>query len=362
MRLLFASHTPRFSPFRVGSHHLSKVMAADGHTVVHLSTPSHLLRYLLDRGVGGPAAFTEDGVTFLTPTAIVPLRLGSATTPNASVLTTIPPIHRLLRRFGMDRPDAIVMDQPTFVGLERLLPHAHLCYRPTDRYLDPLRARAQSRVLARAGSLVVTSPELLSDLDPAHRLHSLVLPNGVDVGRFSGAEERGNGAAAVYVGALDERFDWSWVTAVAARAPEVAIRLAGPIAVRPPPDLPANVELLGPVAYEDTPTLMRSAQFGLLPFTVTPLNRARSPMKMFEYLASGLTVLAPRGCVAGYDDVPGVRWCGNPDDAATALAAPPLDPDEAARVRSVVSQEDWSSKGARLAGFLEERLRGTEAP
>ena len=39
MNILFASHTHLQSPFVVGSHHLARQLARQGHNVLHMATP-----------------------------------------------------------------------------------------------------------------------------------------------------------------------------------------------------------------------------------------------------------------------------------------------------------------------------------
>jgi hypothetical protein len=97
----------------------------------------------------------------------------------------------------------------------------------------------------------------------------------------------------VYVGALDRRFDWPTVAGLARSAPTVRIDIFGPAASRPP-SLPANVFLPGPVDYTDLPRTLARYRVGLLPLSDEETNIGRSPMKLYEYLASGLNVLTRR--------------------------------------------------------------------
>ena len=53
-----------------------------------------------------------------------------------------------------------------------------------------------------------------------------------------------------------------------------------------------NVELIGPVAYGDLPRWLAHADLALLPLQVNGYTRHMFPMKFFEYLSSGLPVVA----------------------------------------------------------------------
>jgi teichuronic acid biosynthesis glycosyltransferase TuaH len=54
-----------------------------------------------------------------------------------------------------------------------------------------------------------------------------------------------------------------------------------------------NLRYRGSIPYDDLPSVLRSAKVGILPLSDYPSNKGRSPMKLFEYLSSGLTVVAP---------------------------------------------------------------------
>jgi len=56
----------------------------------------------------------------------------------------------------------------------------------------------------------------------------------------------------------------------------------------------ANVHLLGSRPYAELPGYLQHADLGLLPFNNHPGNAARSPMKLYEYAAAGLPVVARR--------------------------------------------------------------------
>lgn len=118
-----------------------------------------------------------------------------------------------------------------------------------------------------------------------------MIENGAETAHFAGgdspwADRRG----AVYVGALDRRFDWAAVIAFARSEPEQQVDLYGP-AGGDSPGLPANVRLRGAVDYSLLPGILRRYRVGLLPLNDDPTNSGRSPMKLYEYLAAGLNVL-----------------------------------------------------------------------
>jgi glycosyltransferase involved in cell wall biosynthesis len=255
---------------------------------------------------------------------------------------------------SMLAPDALIIDQPTFAGIWRLVKAELVIYRPTDIYRSSLHERAQARVLRRADAVVATSKAVLDDLDVSEDVPTIVIPNGVDFARFSNAARSAGGRhGAVYVGAIDGRFDWRWLIDVARLIPDVPFRIAGPVARRPGVDLPANIKLLGPISYDETPELMAAAEYGLLPFAPGITNAGRSPMKLYEYLAAGLSVVGPAGVVKADDATEGVYWTRSPEEAAARISTRGALTAES-RCADLAQEHDWSVKAALLERFVDQ--------
>lgn len=347
-RVLFLSHSHAFGAFRVGSHHYARTLAHRGAEVVHLSTPLSLAHRLTGRVSRAAAGATpkgpvrdDDGVTHLVPRSVLPHPYGRFR------------VTRELARRGIRSSfDAVLIDQPLLWddSVRSLSPR--LVYRPTDLYPSGVKQELQRAILAAADAVVATSSEVLGGLGGFDG-PSLVLGNGVDASRFatSAVDDGPRPAVCVYVGALDARFDWHRLAAWARSRPDVRFVVAGPPAA-PPAPLPANVELIGAVAYDELPALLRGARVGLLPLSDDPLNAGRSPMKLYEYLAAGLSVVARETPVIRSDAAAGVFTYSPAVDADDALrrALANTSPNAAGGVRATA--QDWNAKTDALLGFL----------
>ena len=346
-RVLLLAHSHTFGPFRVGSHHLAGALGRRGFDVVHLSTPvsaAHRLTGRVDRATvralpTGPVRV--DGVLHLVPRTVLPRPFGPFR------------VRDELRRAGIDTAfDAVLLDQPLLWddSVRSLAPR--LVYRPTDLYPDGRKAALQRDILAHADAVVATSAEVHRRLGGTRELPSLVLPNGVDTERFT-APPAGTPRpdVCVYVGALDARFDWARLGGWADAFPAVRFRIAGPDPV-PPALLPGNIDLLGPVPYDELPGLLQDARVGLLPLSDDPLNAGRSPMKRYEYLAAGLAVVSRETPELRPDARAGLfTYRGDADaDAALRSALAHTSPNAAGigRARS----ESWDAKVDELLAFL----------
>jgi len=362
--VLFASHTAETSVFRVGSHHLSRQFAMLGVAVGHLSTPLSPVKALGagDRTglaarwrscVSGPVP-DETGRWSVVPFTVVPVQ-ATASRSTMALRTAVPSLRRTVAKMQLGPIDHLLVDQPLFAGLPDLVRSRTVVYRPTDVYLSPRLVAAQARMLEQAHAVVATSEGVLAALPArARTLPLLVLSNGVDMAPFHVAGDRPRDASSVvYVGALDERLDWEWVTAFARACPSVGIDLYGPKPEPAPDDLPTNVRLLGTTPHDDLARTLSGYSVALMPFCHSQVNVGRSPMKLYEYLAAGLHVLATPGFDAAGDPPPGVTVVPSGADAAVH-ARRMLD----AGTRNIAGkqaagQHDWRLRAQRLLSFLD---------
>jgi glycosyltransferase involved in cell wall biosynthesis len=148
----------------------------------------------------------------------------------------------------------------------------------------------------------------------------LEVPNVADTPRFAVALEPGPldeamGAlprpTVVFTGAVvATKLDVPLLVELAALRPDWSFALVGPVGVGDPRtdvsalDAVANVHLLGPRAYEALPAVLRGAEAALIPYARNQLTASIFPMKVYEYLAAGLGVVAtPLPSLAGVEGI-----------------------------------------------------------
>jgi glycosyltransferase involved in cell wall biosynthesis len=157
----------------------------------------------------------------------------------------------------------------------------------------------------------------------------------------------------VYVGALDSWFDRGKVEALCRAFPQAQLLLAGPLRMETAwASNYANLRLMGPLAPEEVPALLSRCDVGIIPFVDSGLTRAIHPVKLYEYFAAGLPVVA--------SDLDEIRRIGSPailartdsdwvDGVQRAFAA-----GRRRDYREFAARNDWSIRFARLMEFLEE--------
>ncbi|CAH0256154.1 Putative teichuronic acid biosynthesis glycosyltransferase TuaH [Plantibacter cousiniae] len=348
LTIMFVSHTDAFGTFRVGSHHLARELSKLGHRVLHLSTPVSLAHRLLGRGEASrdhasrQGAITDaDGVTHLVPRTIFPA--GSSRLPYERIVSHV---------FGEPKVDVVLIDQPTLWSLQLRRVATTLVYRPTDLYETGTKARFQRSILSEADAAVATSSEVLARLPLSPGTPSMALPNGVELARFAEASSTdARPQRAIYVGALDDRFDWGAVRAMADSASDWTFDIYGP-GPAPTAPLPGNVTLRGVVSYDDLPAVLGRARIGLLPLSDAPVNQGRSPMKLYEYLASGLAVVTRATPVLQAAPASGVFTYTTTRDAARAFAAAQTVANPNVQGQAAASAQDWASKASALLSFV----------
>src|SRR5262249_14781483 len=103
---------------------------------------------------------------------------------------------------------------------------------------------------------------------------------------------------------------------------------------------------------EQVTELIRSADVGLIPHVESPLTRAMSPLKLYEYLAGGLPVAATdlepmRGVDARVTLVP-----AGGDYAPTVRPALQLSPAEESEREVCLAANSWSSRQEAMLGLV----------
>ncbi|TFV90355.1 hypothetical protein [Blastococcus sp. CT_GayMR16] len=361
MKVVFLSHSPDTGTVRVGSHHLAREFARRGHAVFHLSTPltaAHIGRVakgdavtlqrfsLLRRPRRGDAGDLHGVPWQFLPEAVI----GRAWITGAGRHRHA---RRLLAAHGFSAPDVVLVDQPTMAGLALSLPSRALVYRPTDSHFHGVSAQHEALLVAASDAVIATSDTVLNRLPGAGSKPSMTLENGVEYDRFAAPSRAGQGFR--YVGAIDDRFDWRTVYRLASALPAAEFRLAGPVTTAVG-DPPPNLYYEGPIPYEGVPEFLAGGSVGILPLTDMRINDGRSPMKFYEYLASGLFVLATSSPALTARQAPGVSLFATPEEAvamATALAAPGFNHEG----QRFAKQYDWAARAALLEDFLTSRLQ-----
>lgn len=310
MNILFLSHTYWDSVYRVGSHHLATSLSGAGHRVLYISTPVSLLHYLKYASVkdriesAGKLRRVNDNLFSYIPRTLIPCGLLLRGDFDCAFARGTP-MRQLCDAIDVDEFDLVLVDDPKLMGLLRYLRYRKLIYRPTDIYshmgLKNWRT-LEAYLLKRCDAVVATSGPVLKFINETFACSKpgLILVNGVDYELFMQTQlapieyRDSTRKRCVYVGALDFRFDFDVLQALAEARPHVDFFVIGPgeVAQLARFDAVPNVHILGPRQYSEIPAYLQHADVGILPLVPIKANMGRSPMKLYEYLAAGIPVMA----------------------------------------------------------------------
>jgi teichuronic acid biosynthesis glycosyltransferase TuaH len=170
---------------------------------------------------------------------------------------------------------------------------------PPHRRWWPAYRESFARITSSGRRVVAVSEAVLERIAPTGPCR--VIPNGIEPGEWTGSPTPPNWMhelsrpLLVYAGTLDSRLDVAALTAIARARPEATLLLVGPLLDSDhltPLRHQGNIEIRPSLGRRELAGLIRSADAGLITHVRSPLTEAMSPLKLYEYLAAGLPVLA----------------------------------------------------------------------
>jgi glycosyltransferase involved in cell wall biosynthesis len=366
MRIAYVSTDPgiAFGGAKGASVHLAEIvhaLAGEGADVL-----------LLVSGVAPDAPAPPAGVTV----EVLPGRRKGASADELIAMDAVLAawLEERLRRFGAEAlyerialfssagsAAARVLGIPHLVELNAPLPEEAARFRQLTRVEDA--ERVERETLAGADLVLAVSSPLVDYASARGTRRAELMPNAVDLDRFADLPRTPDGSAvvAVFSGALRP---WHGIETIAE-----AWRLLSDAAPRllvvgdgPGRQLMEEIgaEVTGAVPHDDVPALLATGHIGLAPYSADAPTYF-SPLKLFEYLAAGLAVVAA--------DIPGIRDVVGDDGAALippgdatllahAVAAIAESERERARLsrnaRSLAEEHTWDRRAQRILASVAE--------
>src|SRR5512140_3938517 len=221
--------------------------------------------------------------------------------------------------------------------------------------------REWERAIASADIVTVTSPTLYGLVSRHRSGRTELISNGVDIDRFEGplGERPGDlpeSPVIAYIGSVYPWLDFQLLQSVAETFPDSALVIIGHEhpEVRPQLDrLRAirNVRFLGFRPYDTIPNYLMHCRVGLIPFQNTMLTAAVNPVKLYEYCAAGIPVVAT-AFSADLDQfremITVAHSASSFLDGVRVALQRGADPEARARRHAFARDNDWNAKFATI--------------
>jgi glycosyltransferase involved in cell wall biosynthesis len=273
-------------------------------------------------------------------------------------------VKRAARKLGMSEP-ILWAYVPQAEDVVDVLDPSLVVYHCVDdvaaqKGVDAESFREAEARFARRADLVLASAPALAERMRTLSDHVLYAPNVADTATFATALEPGPVDAAldalprprlVFQGAIvATKLDVQLLAQVAELRPEWSIVLVGPRGAGDPTgdlsplDEAPNIHMIGARPADDLPQVLRGADIGLIPYAINDLTRSVFPMKVYEYLAAGLPVLATQ--LPALDGVEAIETVSSAEELVAAVERElAVDAPEVRRVRSdAAASHSWEAR------------------
>ena len=298
-------------------HHWARRFARQGNQVLYIEQQMHWLGWLVDlrrqlwravRWTAGPRQVEERLWVYTLPIVLPFFQMVGFINRFNNLL--LPLLRSVLRRLGFGRV-VLFAYTPHCGGLIGRLQERLSVYECVDEFAAvrglvyaPTLAALEREVLAAAGLTIVTHAHLLARRQ-ALTQRICVVPNGADLDHFAAAGAATTPVAAAvaalprpvigFHGWIQYWVDFDLIAHAARSHPDWSFALVGPVEPLARVDKVrglSNVHFLGRHSYQDMPNVVAGFDVCINPFVLNELADAVSPIKLYEYLASGKPVVS----------------------------------------------------------------------
>jgi len=266
--------------------------------------------------------------------------------------------------------------RPEFAAALDTLAFDLSCYHIDDEYsfseIEQPLSDVESGILRRANEVFVHSPALLEKkglINP----HTTFVPNGVDYAAHATKVDEPADLASIphprigYAGWLKSQLDWRLLLDLVGRHPKWSFVFVGAqhdthrdiiAPVRELANRP-NVYFLGAKSTKELAAYPQYFDVGIMPYRSTAYTKYIYPMKLHEYLASGIPTVGTRlRSLEAFEDVVALPTSRDQWSAALTDALDPAAGTTASRAarQNVARRHDWDVLVKRIAEIFAARL------
>ena len=375
------------SPVQVSKHHLARYWSQT-RPVLYVEYPPHPLSLftrpqesgrLMKRYLNGPDQINES-LWVQSYLSLLPYRgktfpFGARWVNVLNQRIILPQLHRRLAQLGFQHPLIVVGSAHALPLLDALSPclsvyHCSDDFTEIDNFPASF-ADLEQDLMRRCDLVIATAEELRRAKSHLHsNIHAVT--NGAEVEHFARTQDPATTVAKElqglprpiigYVGSIFEWIDQDMVVAAARNRPKWSFVFIGPVTtdISRLRALP-NILLLGPRPYQALPSYLKGFDVTTVPFSFHEVTLRASPIKFYEYLASGLPVVATR--LPDFEPLAHLTHLVDSAQAFVSAIERALK-EESPRAQAVRMQEaqkhSWTARFARIDALIEKTFAAKE--
>jgi glycosyltransferase involved in cell wall biosynthesis len=223
------------------------------------------------------------------------------------------------------------------------------------------RKETEQEIIDKADHLVATASFLAERLQNLSGRSVLLLPNAVNTRLFVPNRPykrppdfpRGKWSM-IYIGALwGNWFDWDLLIRLSDRYPEAKIVVIGDYRGQCP-EKRSNLHFLGLKPQRELPPYLAYSDVAIIPWKVNEVTLSTSPLKVYEYLAMKLPVVAPD--LPPLRGIPGVWLASNPNEFIELTSQVRWSSYPTLEVEKFVAENSWIERVKSLTKLLEGKI------
>jgi hypothetical protein len=172
----------------------------------------------------------------------------------------------------------------------RIFDHIDPCFSDDSDEIASFNRRVIS--MAKKADIVFATAQALLEECNQFNLRCYLVQNGTPQKNVVDSDLRD--VDLVWLGTLDSRIDYVFLTELASGQPDIRIILAGNVhpEYRRVVELIPNVEIVGPLSDEDGDALLARSKYGAIPYISGPISERINPCKIYGYVASGVVPIS----------------------------------------------------------------------
>ena len=321
MKIVMAEFWEWDSAIKVGSHHYARRFLAEGHEVFWMPSYWTIMTPLFNwdgfkkrfsiwgKTLVNGLRTVENGLYCYSPLSLLTYRnypiLNRIYIAERLADLTIPSLRGQFMKIGWDRVDIAWFSNLAFIGLRKHIEYKKFVYRMADHMVAfpdiPASYESLERSVIEKSDLVIATSRFLFEKAKKLNLNVLYLPNATNYTVIDEVEDEEPPdlqdipqPRVIYVGSTRSWFDYELLESLARRLDTYSFVIIGPLEDASLPRLNhyENIYVLGPRPHHEVKGYMKHCEVGIIPFKKNELTERVNPIKLYEYLACGLPVVA----------------------------------------------------------------------